>query len=129
MVRIQFEGGVTATVTRFVADMGYLTNKWKENVNGEGYLDNGRLAGRPDLQQRVRDIVTELAPRIDAVETEFANKYNWTRDSGLNSTYQSAPPAQNGVKTAPHTGAASDLQRDADAPRVPIVDPNFRTVN
>jgi hypothetical protein len=53
-------------------------------------LEDGRLAGRPDLQQVVRDIVTELAPRIEAVETEFANKYGWTRNRELNAANQSA---------------------------------------
>lgn len=93
---IQFEGDAKYVAKRFVAEVGYLENNWKENVNGEGYLDNSRLSRRPDLQQRVRDIVTELAPKIDAVEPEFSNKYNWTRNPELNSAYTTTP--QDSVK-------------------------------
>ena len=52
-------------------------NNWTENLNGEGYLEVGELAGRPDLQRKIRDIVTQLAPRVSAVEDEFAGRYNW----------------------------------------------------
>ena len=52
-------------------------NNWTENLNGEGYLDISELTGRPDLQREIRDIFTQLAPRVSAVEDEFVNPYNW----------------------------------------------------
>ena len=51
-------------------------------------METGELAGRPDLQRKIRDIVTQLAPRVSAVEDEFSNRYNWTRNRNLNSTYE-----------------------------------------
>ena len=49
---------------------------WTENLNGERYLEIGELAGRPDLQRKIRDIVVQLTPRVSAVEDEFSNRYN-----------------------------------------------------
>ena len=97
---IEFEGGESINARRFTADTGYLGNNWKEKVNGEGYLDDGRLAGRPDLQQVVRDIVTELEPRIEAVETEFANKYGWTRNLELNSAYRKGEEVSSAISVS-----------------------------
>jgi hypothetical protein len=104
---IEFEGGESFNARRFTGDTGYLGNNWKEKVNGEGYLDDGRLAGRPDLQQVVRDIVTELEPRIEAVETEFANKYGWTRNLELNSAYRKGE----------EVGSAISVSAEADSGR------------
>jgi len=79
------------TAKLFVSYNGYIGNDWLENRNGEGYLENSRLAGRPDLQRRVSDIVTQLAPRIEAVETEFADKYGWSPREDLNTAYRARP--------------------------------------
>jgi hypothetical protein len=68
--KVTFEGGIPYNAKMFGADTGYLGNNWTENLNGEGYLDIGELAGRPDLQRKIRDIVTQLAPRVSAVEDE-----------------------------------------------------------
>jgi hypothetical protein len=99
--KVTFEGGIPYNAKMFGADTGYLGNNWTENLNGEGYLDIGELAGRPDLQRKIRDIVTQLAPRVSAVEDEFAGRYNWTRNSGLNSSYET-PQAQ-GIGSLPDT--------------------------
>jgi hypothetical protein len=111
--KVTFEGGIPYNAKMFGADTGYLGNNWTENLNGEGYLDIGELAGRPDLQRKIRDIVTQLAPRVSAVEDEFAGRYNWTRNRGLNSSYE-APQAQ-GIGSLPDTPlpAQSPLVRNA----------------
>jgi hypothetical protein len=51
-------------------------------------LESGELARRPDLQRKVRDLVTRLAPRVSAVEEEFANRYSWNRNTNLNRSYE-----------------------------------------
>lgn len=78
----------------FGADTGYLGNNWTENLNGESYLESGGLAGRPDLQRKIRDIVKRLAPRVSAVEDEFSNRYGWTRNRELNRLYEAADETQ-----------------------------------
>ena len=50
----------------------------KELINGEMYLQNSKLAGRPDLQRRVRDIVAQIVPRVEAVNQEFSDQHGWT---------------------------------------------------
>ena len=77
--------------TLFVSYNGYLGNNWTEKKNGENYLQESRLAQRPDLQQRVRDLVSRLDPRIKAVETEFADKYGWSPRDDLNTAYKARP--------------------------------------
>jgi hypothetical protein len=89
-----FDNGEQYNAKMFGADTGYLGNNWKENLNGERYLDSGDLAGRPDLQRKIRDIVNRLAPRVSAVEDEFANRYGWTRNRELNRLYEAADEAQ-----------------------------------
>ena len=59
----------------------------KENTNGENYLDRA-LGGQPDLQRRVRTIIEEIQPRIDAIDAEFATKYGWTRNEQINSAHR-----------------------------------------
>jgi hypothetical protein len=99
--KVTFDNNETVDAAMFGADTGYLGNDWTENLNGESYLETGELAGRPDLQRKIRDIVTQLAPRVSAVEDEFANRYNWTRNRSLNSSYE-APQAQ-GIGSLPDT--------------------------
>ena len=67
--------------------LGYVTNDWSQNKNGENYPQTS-LEGRPDLQEKVRDIVRELQPRIDEVDTTLSEKYGWTRDESINSIYR-----------------------------------------
>jgi hypothetical protein len=88
--KVTFDNNETVDAAMFGADTGYLGNDWTENLNGESYLEAGELAGRPDLQRKIRDIVARLAPRVSAVEDEFSNRYNWTRNRNLNSTYENA---------------------------------------
>jgi hypothetical protein len=95
--KMNFDNDEPVNAKMFGADTGYLGNNWTEKFNGEGYLDTGDLARRPDLQRKVRDIVARLAPRVSAVEDEFANRYNWTRNRQLNSAYE----AQQEVGAAP----------------------------
>lgn len=74
-------------VIEAAAALGYLENNWSESKNGENYTQVS-LAGRPDLQERVRDIVRELQPRIDEVDQSFSEKYGWTRDESINPDYR-----------------------------------------
>ena len=110
--KMKFDNDEAVDAKLFGADTGYLSNNWKENFNGEGYLDAGELARRPDLQRKVRDLVTRLSPRVSAVEEEFANRYNWTRNRQLNSTYE----AQQEV--VPVSGSLPQAAENAATPEV-----------
>ena len=96
-----FDNGEVANAKMFGADTDYLGNNWTENLNGESYMDSGNLAGRPDLQRKIRDIVNRLAPRISAVEEEFSNRHGWTRNRELNRAYETTD--QNPIGIAPST--------------------------
>ena len=89
---LQLEDGQdTGVIKRFVSDNGLIENNWTENKNGEDYLNNNRLRGRPDLQRRVRDIVAELQPRVRQVEEDFSAKYGWSPNAELNTAYDNDP--------------------------------------
>jgi len=49
-------------------------NKWKENPNGEGYIQGIRAEGRSDVLDWAADV---LAPRVDAVFRDFSERYGW----------------------------------------------------
>ena len=84
---MEFEDNVEGVAEPFAAQTGYFENNWKENPNGENYLDRA-LGGQPDLQRRVRTIIEEIQPRIDAIDAEFATKYGWTRNEQINSAHR-----------------------------------------
>lgn len=84
---VQFENNETYVAGQFASSEGYLSNDWKENKNGEGYIQSLRGISS-DLQGRVDDIIRKLQPRIDEVDTSFSEKYGWTRDESINSIYR-----------------------------------------
>lgn len=49
-------------------------NNWKENPNGEGYIQGIRAEGRSDVLDWAADV---LAPRVDAVFRDFSERYGW----------------------------------------------------
>jgi hypothetical protein len=50
------------------------TNNWKENPNGESYVQRFSAAGRSDVLDWAR---TVLAPRVQSVFNEYSKKYDW----------------------------------------------------
>lgn len=56
----------------FRADSAYISNDWKENRNGEGYLELLQR-GRPDIQERAAGI----RARVEAVNKRFSKRYGW----------------------------------------------------
>jgi len=60
---------------RVFASSGNLVgNNWKENPNGEGYVQRLSAAGRSDVLDWAR---TVLAPRVQSVFDEYSKKYDW----------------------------------------------------
>ena len=50
------------------------TNDWKANPNGQGYVQRIGAAGRSDVLDWARSV---LAPRVQRVFEQFAEKYQW----------------------------------------------------
>jgi hypothetical protein len=50
------------------------TNDWKVNPNGQGYVQRIGAAGRSDVLDWARSV---LAPRVQRVFEQFAEKYQW----------------------------------------------------
>lgn len=58
----------------FASDGDMPTNNWKENPNGESYVQRISAAGRSDVLDWARAV---LAPRVQSVFTEFSKEYGW----------------------------------------------------
>lgn len=67
-------GDVTIHTDVFQSDGDYISNDWKEKPNGEDYRSRIGGSGRPDLQGWVE---SELRPRAERINQEFADKYGW----------------------------------------------------
>ena len=76
-----------AELTNFYSETGYLFNNWKENLNGENYLQ-GIEQGRPDLFERASVLIAELQNRAREVEQTYADNYGWTINEQLNDIYR-----------------------------------------
>ena len=52
--------------------------------------------GRSDIQRKVRDVITELSPRIDAIDSEYQIKYGFTGNSDINAEFRTGiePPTE-----------------------------------
>ena len=88
---MSFDGGEPVVLKLFGADAGYLGNDWQENRNGESYSSDGS-GGRSDLQRKIRRIVEEIQPRIDAVDRYYADNYGWTQNENLNREFKEKAP-------------------------------------
>lgn len=86
---MDFEDGVSVNAEHFHAYAGYAQNDWEVNKNGEGYMEGG-WSRKPDLQRKVRDIVTEIQGRIDDIDYDFSDRYGWTRNDELNTSYRAS---------------------------------------
>ena len=90
---LELDNDVVINPGRFHAYTGYSGNDWSVNKNGENYFDSVTSEGSSNLQERVRDIIRELQPRVDEVNGDFSERYGWTINSDLNAKYR----AESGV--------------------------------
>ena len=99
--RMQFDDGAEVVAKRFAAQTGYLETNWGKFKNGEGYIQTG-VKGRPDLQRKARNIISKIQTRIDDIDSDFTERYGWTRNASLNTEYkqvnpEATPPQLEGV--------------------------------
>ena len=111
----------TIKVKQFKAESNLIENDWSVDKNGEGYLRE--LEGRrPDIQRRVKDIVTQLYPAVADAETDIAERYGWTANKEINTIY-AGRPRKSGVANLEEDGrfSAQDRELVKKLPRLSIL--------
>ena len=97
-------------VKQFKAESNLIENDWSVDKNGEGYLRE--LEGRrPDIQRRVKDIVTQLYPAVADAETDIAERYGWTANKEINTIY-AGRPRESGVTSLAEDARVSKEDRE-----------------
>ena len=100
----------TATKRAFASDGNLVENDWKVNKNGEDYRRRLSAAGRPDVHEFVSSV---LAPRLEAVDREFAQKHGLKTDPQLEQSIRTPQAVQPNVGQ----GASSLLGNNVSGPR------------
>ncbi len=94
--RLDLDDGAGVKLNTFNAQEGYVGNDWSVNKNGEDYIRGALSAGSPDLQRKVRSLITKLTSRIDEVDADFAERYGFTRNADINQEYRGQGPVADG---------------------------------
>jgi hypothetical protein len=103
----------TARTREFASDGNLVSNNWKEQPNGEDYIRGLSAAGRSDV---LEFISTVLAPRVEAFDKQFADKYGLKRNEALEAQIRNAKGVADGkaeggqVKFA-KGGAVEDISK------------------
>jgi len=116
------------------------TNNWKENPNGESYVQRFSAAGRSDVLDWAR---TVLAPRVQSVFNEYSKKYDWgdpgkisfsTRQRGGEAARETPQVTPAGLESLfeglngrglKRTRALATVNARTDAARINYVQENF----
>jgi len=86
--KLELDDNVGVEIGTFNAQEGYASNDWSVSKNGEDYIQAASAGGSPDIQRKVRDIITELAPRIDAIDTDYQINHGFTGNPEINSEFR-----------------------------------------
>ena len=94
--KLDLDDNVGVNIGTFNAQEGYVGNDWSVNKNGEDYIKAASAERSPDIQRKVRDVITELSPRIDAIDSEYQIKYGFTGNSDINAEFRTEiePPTE-----------------------------------
>ncbi len=106
----------------FASSGNLVSNDWKENPDGQGYVQRASAAGRPDVFRWAADL---LAPRVQAVFNDFSERYAWG-DPGKIPAIDAGQEAAPEVRFSRQTDTAafrrwfgnSVVDDEAGAPRV-----------
>lgn len=96
VAKLDLDDNVGIDFGTFNAQEGYVGNDWSVNKNGEDYIKAASGEGSSDIQRKVQDLITELSPRIDAIDTEYQIRHGFTGNSEINAEFQSGitPPSK-----------------------------------
>lgn len=86
--RLDLDDDVGVKVGTFNAQEGYVGNDWSVNKNGEDYIKGTSFEGSPDIQRKVRDLISLFSERVDEIDIDFAERYGFTRNTELNASYR-----------------------------------------
>jgi hypothetical protein len=102
------------------------TNNWKENPNGEGYLQRLSAAGRSDVLDWTR---TVLAPRVQSVFDEYSKKYGWGNAGSISFSKRQSNPETlfTGLEKRglAKTKAEAAVKLRADAAQIQFIQTNY----
>jgi hypothetical protein len=85
---LDMDDDITIGQKLFHAQNDYASNDWSVSKNGEEYTADLRGEGRPDLQRKIRSIITRLQARVDEVDADFSDRYGFTRNLELNDAFR-----------------------------------------
>lgn len=99
----------------FASSGDMMTNDWKENQNGQDYVERTRAEGRSDVLDWAR---AYLAPRVQRVFDDFSERYGWgdagtiqfSKRAGDGSGRQGLGGAQDRQVQAPERADAQTVQ-------------------
>mgnify|MGYP003131238503 CR=1 FL=1 len=96
VAKLDLDDNVGIDFGTFNAQEGYVGNDWSVNKNGEDYIKAASGQGSSDIQRKVQDLITELSPRIDAIDTEYQIRHGFTGNSEINAEFRSGitPPSE-----------------------------------
>ena len=96
VAKLDLDDNVGVDFGTFNAQEGYVGNDWSVNKNGEDYIKAASGQGSSDIQRKVQDLITELSPRIDAIDTEYQIRHGFTGNSEINAEFRSGitPPSE-----------------------------------
>ena len=94
--RLDLDDDAGVKLGTFNAQEGYVGNDWSVNKNGEDYIGAASSAGSPDLQRKVRSLISKLTARIDEVDRDFSERYGFTRNADINQEYRGQGPVADG---------------------------------
>jgi hypothetical protein len=103
----------TARKKVFASDGELRSNDWERNPNGEDYRSRLSASGRPDVLEHLS---TVLAPRVQAVDERFADKYGLKRNTQIEDTLRNFAPQE--------TSAPQQVAKPAAAPQSAPAQPN-----
>ena len=96
---------LTAEKRLFASDGELRGNNWKKSPHGEDYRKRLGAAGRSDVLRYVSDV---LAPKVQAVDEEFAKEHGLPRDRALEASLRRPPAEEVEKPVAKATGGAVD---------------------
>jgi len=96
VAKLDLDDNVGIDFGTFNAQEGYVGNDWSVNKNGEDYIKAASGQGSSDIQRKVQDLITELSPRIDAIDTEYQIRHGFTGNPEINAEFRSGitPPSE-----------------------------------
>jgi hypothetical protein len=86
--KLELDDDADMDAVLFASQNGLLENNWSASKNGEEYISALGAKGRPDLQRKVQGIINEVQPRIDEIDSDFSERYGFTRNEQINSNFR-----------------------------------------